>query len=79
MRTRKYKYELSQKVYDLYRDLNNAPFNKDGTRFRGSHMSVCYWNGRDNGRNWGDVGSQSYAAYYAGKDIQTDLTILVNT
>ena len=70
MKTRKFKFELAQKVYDLYRDPKNAPFNKDGTRFRGSQMSMNYWNGRDGTRTFGDKGSQAYAAWTAGVDVK---------
>ena len=58
--TRTFKYNLSQKVYDLYR--TNPPSHA------GSQMSNNYFNGFNGLRCFGDRGSQCYAAWCAGVD-----------
>lgn len=66
MKTRKFKYELAQKVYNLYRV--NPPVR------RGSQMSSNYFNGYEGLRCFGDRGSQCYAAHAAGIDNKAEAT-----
>ena len=60
MKNRKFKYELAQKVYDLYR--------LSPPKASASQMSTNYFNGYEGFRCFGDKGSQCHAAWVAGID-----------